>query len=431
MAYNHECGYGQVFGANHKYTAEKLISKCNVINMENSSYTSSNNLYEFSEMIFDNISTIGIAKSANKVSDINIEREPETELRSVMLENIGIKACDLIKKGYKPSDITLISTFADPVTEYVIGRILENNGISLKNISRKSRFLDNQFTQSLVTLGYLCHPDNNAIPNRDDVKALVQLVLKIDPIRSSILAGEICSQRPFAKFPDLEDQELVERIGYRNLEKYKHIQGWIDEYTNSEPLPINIFFQRVFLEILLSNEISQEDILQCKKLIDSSKTFVDIIPKFMKKDANKAFLQTIKSGIKSAESIFELEENLGGNHVILTTPLNYLANDLNSKVVILLGISSKNWTPRNIREMSNPYVLTNTWSEDLIYTEDMEFENQKHNIALVLRAVIKRCKEKLITFVSTFSANGYENDGIIGDFFDILMEGQNGENHGA
>ena len=113
----------------------------------------------------------------------------------------------------------MISSYADPVTEFVIARILERYGYEVKNLARKNRLIDNPFSQALITLAQLCHPAYGSMPNRDDVRALLRMVLKIDPVRSSILAGEIVSQRPFARFPDIEFPGLVERVGYYNVLK--------------------------------------------------------------------------------------------------------------------------------------------------------------------------------------------------------------------
>ncbi|MCX7923464.1 MAG: hypothetical protein N3B21_15865 [Clostridia bacterium] len=418
LGYNYEGGYGEAFGGNHRYVKQTITDKCDTVNMEKS-YTCSEFLYEFSDMLFDNIKNTAAGKFEKKAC---IEREPPVELRSEMLEQVGERICSLIDdEGYKPTDIVVLSTYADPVTEFVIGRILEKNGHQLRNFTRKSRVIDNPFSQALLTLAQLCHPAYGIMPNRDDVKALIRMVLKIDPVRSSVLAGEVCRQRPFAEFPDVEFPGLVERIGYYNIEKYEYIRKWIRDYKSREkPLPINEFLQKVFLEILISKDVSDNDILQAKNLIDSAQTFIEVVSRF-NKHASKGFLDMIRGGIKAAESIFELEENLTGDFVLMSTPIAYLASSLKSKVAIFTSLSSKNWTPRSIKELTNAHVLTKTWDENAIYTEELEEQNQKNYLAVLMRAILKRCGEKLITFESTISSNGFENDGLLAEYFDEIL----------
>jgi len=139
------------------------------------------------------------------------------------------------------------------------------------------------------------------------------------------------------------------------------------------------------------------------------------------RNASKDFLDVAKKGIKSAESIFELEEKLNGNFVLMSTPVAYLSSPLKSKVMILLSISSNSWTPRSIKEITNIHVLTKTWNENDIYTEEMEEKNQKHYLAVLIRSLLKRCEDKLITFESMLNANGYENNGILAEYFDEIL----------
>ncbi|MCX7842386.1 MAG: hypothetical protein N2489_04855 [Clostridia bacterium] len=420
LGYNFEGGYGEAFGGNHEYMKQKLINGCETIEM-GKSYTCSSFMSEFSEMLFDSIEN---GKRGRVSEGANIEKTPPYELRSEMLEAAAERVCALISSnGYKPSDIAILSTHADPVSEYVIEKILQRQGIKLKNLSRKSRVVDNPFTQALITLAQLCHPDYGEHPNRDDVKALIRLLLKIDPVRSSLLAGEVCSRKPFAEFPDVEFPGLVERIGYHNVEKYEKIRDWIKLYkAQAVPLPINEFFQKVFLEILISKDVDvlDSDILQAKNLIDSARTFADVVSRF-NMNASREFLAMVRRGIKSAESIFEIEERLGGDFVLLSTPVAYLASSLSNKVIILTSLSSRNWTPRSVKELSNAHVLTKTWEKGDIYTEEMEERNQKRYLALLTRALLKRCGEKLITFESNLSANGYENDGDLSEYFDSIL----------
>jgi len=418
LAYNHEGGYGEAFGSNHGYVKSVLIDKIDKIEM-GKSHTCQEYMAEFSDMLYDNIENL---KNNKCKPGPYIERVPPFELRSEMLENAAERIVQLIdKEGYNPSDIVVISSYADPVTEFVIARILERYGYEVKNLARKSRLIDNPFSQALITLAQLCHPAYGSMPSKDDVRALLRMVLKIDPVRSSILAGEIVSQRPFAQFPDIEFPGLVERIGYYNIEKYEYIRNWISEYKKKpKPLKINEFFQKVFLEILISKEVSQKDILEAKNLIDSAQTFVEVVSRF-NRNASKDFLEVVRRGIKSAESIFELEEKLSGDFVLLTTPVPYLASSLKSKVTVITSLSSNNWTPRSVKEITNLHVLTKTWDENDVYTEELEEKNQKHYLATLLRAIFKRCSDKVITFESMLSANGYENDGILADYFDEIM----------
>ncbi len=115
-----------------------------------------------------------------------------------------------------------------------------------------------------------------------------------------------------------------------------------------------------------------------------------------------------------------MEEEDYKNSITFSTPMTYLSNSLEHKIIILIGLSSKNCLPRCVKELSNPYVLTKTWKEDDIYTEAVEEENQKKNIAIIMRALLKRCNDKFVTFESQYSGDGFENEGMLKDVFDMI-----------
>ena len=416
ISYNKDGGYGSIFGGNKDYVEEKILSKCELENITIDPFTCPKEMTEFSELLFDGLMDKE-TKVKLKANGLSIIRTPETVLRSDMLDEAANMVIKLLNEGYKPSEIALVSTFADIVTEYVLESKISKHNIKLTNIARKSRFIDNKFVYALITLAYLCHPDDKIVPTKDEVRALVGMLLALDPIRSSILANIICSQNPFAEFPPVENEEIISRIGYSNVKQYNFIRNWINDYRKGEPLDIDIFFQRVFTEILLVYGADEKDIIDIKRLIDSSHNFKETISRFNTIDVNKGFLSMVKNGVKSAESIFDMEERGGDNEIILCTPMTYLSNSLEHKVILMLGISSAHWTPRCAKEISNPYVLSPTWSVGDTYTEEIEAENQRKNIAIVLRALIKRCSEKFITFESRYSSDGFENDGMLPTLF--------------
>ena len=413
LVYNNEGGYGSIFGANRQYVENELLNDFEIEKIDKKPYTCKDTMVEFSDMLFE---TLANNKNAEKI-DASVKCFPETQLRTEMLDNVVKHTKELVDSGVNPSDIAYISTFADPVTEYILSSRLEKYGIELKNISRKSRFIDNKFVHALITLGYLCHPHEKIIPNRDDIKSLIMMVLDMDPIRSSVLAGIVCNQNPFAKFPKLTEEDVIDKIGYMNISKYEFICDWINNYREQEPLNMDEFFQKVFVEILLVYGADEEDIVSIKRLIDSAKNFSESVKRFGTIDVNREFLKMIKNNVKSAESIFEMEEENTENSIIFSTPLTYLSNSLTSKYMIIIGLSSDHWLPRCVKELSNPYVLTPTWNENDIYSEELEENNQKNNIAVIMRALLKRCEEEFITFESRYSGDGYENDGILPEVF--------------
>lgn len=419
LGYNHEGGYGKCMGGNHDYVKQKLTGKLDAVNL-NGSFTCSSYMYEFSDMFFENIEDC--RKSGIK-PDVIVERQLPVELRSEMMEKVGGRVCQLISdEGYRPSDIVILSTHADPVTEYVIAGILEKKGFILKNIGRKSRATDNCLVRSMITIAQICHHQYGILPGRDELRVLISELFDVDPVRCSKLAGIILAQSPFADFPDMDAASLVEFVGHNNASKYTYLNQWIKDYRRREtPLKLDEFLQKVFIEIFLTNQIRSDDITRVNHFISSCHNFIEVVARF-NRNANKDFLEMSIYGIKAADDFMELERSINSDFVILATPLSYLASTLKCKVLILTSLSSKNWVQRSMKELTNYHVLTKTWDVNNIYTEQMEEINQKHYLAVMMRAILKRCCDRVITFESNISANGYENEGILAEFFNELLE---------
>ena len=56
-----------------------------------------------------------------------------------------------------------------------------------------------------------------------------------------------------------------------------------------------------------------------------------------------------------------------------------------------------------------------------IFIQKILKRKPKRYVAVLMRSILKRCGEKVITFESMLSANGYENDGILSEYFDELI----------
>jgi hypothetical protein len=373
---------------------------------------------DFSEKLYENIEN----SEVHRISpDLQFERSPAVELRSEMLENIGQRICRLIvSDGYKPSDIALISTFADPVTRISIERVLKSHGILLKNLNSRMNFADHALSLSLVTLAQVCYPSSSIYPNRDHIKVMLETLAGLNPIQSSILAKEACRNKPWVALPRIpyEGLKVVKNIDYR---KYEILYQWINNfYSNNCSMPLCEFFEKAFIDLALSNKTTPAEMYIIKQLVNLSRQFNEIVPKFNNINPIRGFVEIVLDGTAAYINRHENEDN-ETEAVLFGTPRSFLSLSLNSKVMILSSISSKNWMSRNVRELTNPYVISDSWEAGSVYSEELEDKSQRHELAVLMRNLLKRCGERVITFESNLSSGGYENDGLLSDYIDEIQ----------
>jgi superfamily I DNA/RNA helicase len=116
LSFNHETAKSSGTGEGFNLLREKLLSKCRIFELEET-HTCPDFMSEFSDMLYENIS-----KNSSKPfeGDVNVERHPVSELRSDMLKSAAERVISLVQdEGVKPSDIVILSTYADRVTDTV------------------------------------------------------------------------------------------------------------------------------------------------------------------------------------------------------------------------------------------------------------------------------------------------------------------------
>ncbi|WML37246.1 hypothetical protein [Clostridium sp. OS1-26] len=110
--------------------------------------------------------------------------------------------------------------------------------------------------------------------------------------------------------------------------------------------------------------------------------------------------------------------------IVITNPYNFLTCNLKSKIQIWADISSNMWTPRNVKELINTYVLRSTWNANDIYSSDIEESNRLSNLVSIMKCLMRKCNEQIYFYGSEYSLSGYEQQGYFSDIIlNIFSEG--------
>lgn len=393
---------------------DRLLSRCNISSIDIKK-TDTDNL---SAILHDVIASGKIRKAETTAK---VERHPAAELRSEMLEQLGRRICELIEvEGVEPSDITILSTYADIVTELVLAGILHKRGHGLTNLAVGKKASGSRICRALLVFTVLCHPDFGIYPSKDDVRLLAEILFGLDPVKASTLARKVCSSIPFSELPGTDWPMLSEIMDGKLLENYLFVKAWTEENKNASQAEIPVFMQKALLEIFLRATVDESDVIEAKQLIDRAYEFCDIVSRFGM-NAGKDFLNSAGHRMNVGESPQRVLEDSGSQNVILSTASVFLGSGLKSRVNVICGLGSDNWSPVCARELVNPEVLSAAWKTGEIYTAVHEEADKRLYFADLMRDIINSCDEKLITFDSILSGNGYENEGILPEIFDSIL----------
>lgn len=412
LAYDPEFGSAELLRGNGKLIESRIQKACQVVELEKAGRSA------FAQALYSAV-IHGEVKDTDCRSPI--ERFPAVELRSEMLEQLAYKVCSLVKEdGYKPSDIVILSTYADIVSDLVIRNILSENGISLTNTGAGSYAADTSLCSGLLVFAQLCHPEFRLFPDRGAVKRLVELLFKFDPVRSSKIARKTCGAFPFPRLPDLVEIMPGDTAAGHIKEKYEYVRNWVDQYKRQEkPMQVGTFLQLSLLEIFLDGADPGEEILKARQLVDRAERFCSASAKFGR-NTGRDFIEMAGNVLKAGEGLFQPGEALNEGCVVLTTPEAHILSPIDNKVMIISGLSSRHWSRGMARELSNPHVLGASWEKGMKYTQETEEGNSRKYMASILRAVLEKGTGRMIAFESQLSENGFENDGVLPGILDKI-----------
>ena len=300
-----------------------------------------------------------------------------------------------------------------------IKKLLKDKKINLFLTSKKDRLIENSFIHALIVLAVLCNKYENIKLTSDDYRIFLSLVLETNSLKISTLSKL-----------SYENSELIEMDNETNHSKYKYLKDWIEKYR-LENISLQEFFRIAYLEILIELKGANENIHYVKKLIESAEDFINVISDFDTiKNVDEKFIDFIMNGAVDFSSLSEIKETfINGKYITLTSPYTFVNSNMSSKIQIWVDINSDMWVMRNKKEITNPYVLKNSWKEYHVYTDEMERENINNNVGSLLNGMIKKCSKAIYIYGSEYSIKGYEQQNILCDaIIDTLNEtGDNDE----
>ena len=415
LIYNQDGGHSTFFGADPA-SARELAAKCQVIHLEDHD-PCPKTTFRWSEGLSN-----AILEGVHVPLPCDILMEPiETELRTELIEAIGHKILSLLAQGTPARHISVIAPFVDRVLEFALAQVLEPKGIAVENTTRSSRLLDDPYALALVTLAELGHPHWNMDPGFGNILETINLVLELDPVRSGLIAEHAASSNPpgLTELPPLTRS----RVGYAATEKYDRLARWLREYTPRPELPVDIFLQRVFGEILSPLQPGREEVASCSRIITSAVKFTAALSKLNRhfpNPAGKYFVNMIRSGTLAAEPLNRPEPD--PNCVILSTPYAYLVNGFTSQYQIWLDAASETWFRSDARELSNPHILSRRWSPGKVWDDEVDQQFRRENAARTVRALARRCTRGLIPAASLYNSFGWDQHGPLGEIMERVSQ---------
>lgn len=407
LAFNPEGGFTSFFGGSPKLAEKTFFPLCEVIELTHS-YTASAEARELAKALADRV------KQDQAMPETSFIRgEIQTDLRGEMLVQVALEVDRLIAGGVEPGEIALIAPVVDKVMEFTFAQHFQQRGYLLTNLTRTKRLLDEPYAQALVTLAFLVNPTWKLELNFSALVQTLSLILKLDPVRSALLAEEIFKHQ--LNLPDLDEIGLRPRLGFDNSDKYDHFRQWVRDKQTVE-VEMEHFFQTVFGELLAPLGPEEKDILACRQIINSITRFRQVMTRLKvqnEKQLGEDFIDMVLRGTLAADVLFRPPST--HEQVIIATPYRFLFSPYIKQVkyLFLLDTASENWLQSSAKELTNPFILSRQWHDEDEWSDELDQTLRKEQLTSYLQSLLGKCTAGIYVANSYYNSHGWEQEGLL------------------
>lgn len=363
-----------------------------------------------------------------------------------MIEWVAEEIAKLIADGTPPGEIVVLAPFLSDALRFSLMNRLESRGIKSRS-HRPSRALrEEPAARTLITLAQLAHPDWKLAPNPYDVAyALMSSIRAVDDnldlVRAQMLTDNAYpADTPSRLAPfDALPADVQERITFVVGERYDALRDWIEEYiaaqtteasrpargrgktkeaATPEPLApeIDHFFSLIFGEVLSRRGFGFDGDIQAAdvtgNLIDSARGFRQTIESTTiptDLSLGQDYVQMVLDGVIANQYIRQWER-ADEDSVFIAPAYTFLLSNRPVNVQFWLDIGSRGWFERLYQPLTHPYVLSNSWNQN-VWTDVEEIESRRDTLYRLLIGLLRRCRQRVYLGVSQLGENGSESNG--------------------
>jgi hypothetical protein len=288
---------------------------------------------------------------------------------------------------------------------------------------RPSRGLKNEpAVKAFLTFAKLAFPAYGLTPTREDVRnAFLTSIEDCDLVRADLLAQMLYTTSTAS--PQLREfgpvkKEMRDRITEDIGSRFMQLRNWIIENSNPPDQSLDIFFSRLFGELLSQKGFrfhsNSDEASIVNRLIESSKKFRFTL------QAEKAgsiledgrtYIQLVENGILSSQYNPNSDEIKSNNAVLIAPAHSFLMRNQPVRFQYWLDIGSQGWWARLDQPLTQPYVLNRNWQVNTPWTDVEEFSTNQKNLSRLVNGLLIRCTEHVTMVSIDINQQGNEERG--------------------
>ncbi len=389
-------------------------SRCGYLSADKNNFEKIKSIFGSEIIVKDDIGALAMTANElfkNALTEANIPLKgfsyQSYAKRSVMLDNVFAKISELLKRGVKPCEISVITPVIDKMLKFSLREYLKTN-ISPLYLSGSEKLIQNRLVQATIVILKL-NTDLRKTLSSFDIKVILSCVLNI-PVK---YCEEILEN--FDRTKELIDYTFEDKEYDEKYKTFKEVLAVVSESDAKISEQIILIYN----ELLSQCSSNKEEINKFNFFIKQIMDFENVFGKSFQNRKTDIILQ-VENSIIAENPYSTLEPEL--NNIIVSTPQKIIDNKLKTKYQFWLDISSSEWIKSDTGPLYNAWVFQKDWNKKE-YTIEDNINLSKDKNARVLRKLALCATNNVFCYSSLFDSNGVENYGGIENF--IIVEDNN------
>lgn len=341
-----------------------------------------------------------------------------------MIDWVSDQVVKLVQGGVQPREIVILAPFLGDALRFSLFNRLEAAGIPYMSHRPSRAIKDEPAAQAALTLLALAY--QTSIPRKADVvRALMQVIAGLDPIRADLLVQVVYRNGQLTSFDDIKKQEMQSRITYTIGERYEKLRQWLLDFQPiAAQTPPDHFLQHLFDFAAQDGyrfHVNLDAGRVIAEMIESARTFREVTGLSEWQAMVTEYTQLISEGLLAAVHDVDLwlEEQ---NAVFIAPAYTFLMRNRIVDYQFWMDAGSNAWSERLEQPLTHPYVLQRDYPNGEIWTDDREYESQQTVLRRVILGLARRCRQQVYVAFSDLGEQGFEQRGGLLRLFNYLMQ---------
>lgn len=333
-------------------------------------------------------------------------------------------------EGVPQSEIVVLAPLLSDALRFSLSSRLTQFGIDTYTLRPSRPLRDEPATRALMTWAKLAHPHWSLLPQRrvtkfDVTQALMQSIDELDLVRATLFTDVLFKRDQLQRFESISAEGVRTRLTYDFGVRYDTLQRWLEAYQEEKSDAIDIFFSRLFGEVLSQRGFSFHRNLDAARVvanvIDSARSFRRVLATVAPElDSGQEYVTMVENGV-IADQYLPPTQSARPDAVLIAPAYTYLLSNQPVDVQFWINIDHPSWSRRLFQPLTQPYVLSRNWPQGRIWTDDDELSTSRDMLYRVITGLIKRCRKQIYIGYSQYDERGNERVGDLRIALDYLL----------